>query len=147
MAWRVLAVIVLAGGFLTWVFARQAYHIGASGVVYGLASFLFFKGIWSRYYRLIALSLIVVFIYGSLVWGTMPIDPSMSWEGHLAGFIVGLVLAFAERQKIVKPEQYVWQREDYDEGNDPFLKHFDENGNFIDLPEEDEGDDELEGER
>lgn len=138
VAWRVLFFIAIGGGLLTWVVARPSYHIGASGVVYGLASFLFFKGIWSKHYRLTALSLIVVFIYGSLVWGTMPLDPSMSWEGHLSGFIVGLILAFAVRQKIATPKKYEWEKEDFDEENDPFLKQFDADGNFIDLPEDDE---------
>lgn len=138
VAWRVLFFIAIGGGLLTWIVARPSYHIGASGVVYGLASFLFFKGIWSKHYRLTALSLIVVFIYGSLVWGTMPLDPSMSWEGHLSGFIVGLILAFAVRQKIAAPKKYEWEKEDFDEENDPFLKQFDADGNFIDLPEDDE---------
>lgn len=134
VAWRVLALILVLGGIGTWAIGREAYHIGASGMVYGLASFLFFKGIWSGYYRLTAFSLVVVFLYGSLVWGTMPIDPGMSWEGHLMGFISGALLAFIIRSKIEKPKKYDWEKEDYDEENDPFLKQFDSNGNFIDPP-------------
>ena len=92
VAVRVLFWVVIGSGLGTWLIGREAYHIGASGVVYGLASFLFFKGIWSKHYRLTAFSLIVVFLYGSLIWGTMPIRDGMSWEGHLSGFVTGLVL-------------------------------------------------------
>ena len=99
-----------------------------------MASFLFFKGIWSKNFRLTAFSLIVVFLYGSLIWGTMPLQEGMSWEGHLSGFISGTVLAFIIRSKIAKPVKYAWEAEDYQAEDDPFLKQFDENGNFIDPP-------------
>lgn len=143
VALRVFVLALLFSGLGTWLLGRDAYHIGASGMIYALATFLFFKGIWSGYYRLTAFSLIVIFLYGSLIWGTLPLDPGMSWEGHLSGFISGLALAFFIRKKILKPEQYEWQKDDYEAENDAFLKHFDENGNFIEeLPEEDleEGD-------
>lgn len=141
VAWRVLGLGVLLSGLLTWIIATKGYHIGISGLIYVLASFLFFKGIFAKHFRLIALSLIVVFLYGSMVWYTMPIKAGMSWEGHLSGFLVGLLFAFVFRQKIAKPETYDWEHEDYNEEEDEFLKHFDEDGNFIEeLPEEDEPD-------
>ncbi|MGO4912241.1 rhomboid family intramembrane serine protease [Leeuwenhoekiella sp. W20_SRS_FM14] len=142
VALKVLLVIVVCSGFGTWVIGREAYHIGASGVVYGLASFLFFKGIWSKNYRLTAFSLIVVFLYGSLIWGTLPIQEGMSWEGHLSGFLTGTILAFMVKNKIPKPAKYVWETEAYNPDDDPFLKQFDENGYFIDPPIELEDDSE-----
>ena len=143
VVWQVLFWIVLGSGLGTWLIGRDAYHIGASGVVYGLASFLFFKGIWSKHYRLTAFSLIVVFLYGSLIWGTMPIRDGMSWEGHLSGFLTGLILAFVIKTKIAKPVKYVWETEAYNPEDDPFLQQFDEDGNFIDPPSEEEEEDEL----
>ncbi len=73
-------------GFLTWLIARPAYHIGASGVIYMLFSFIFFSGIIRKYHRLVAMSLVVVFLYGSMVWYILPIKQDISWEGHLSGF-------------------------------------------------------------
>jgi membrane associated rhomboid family serine protease len=122
---------ILLTGSLTWLIGRPSYHIGASGLVYVLASFLFFKGIFSKYYRLVALSLSVVFVYGSLVWGLFPGKVGMSWEGHLSGFIVGLALALIYKTKhIVKPK-YEWEKKDYDSKDDEFMQLFDEDGNFI----------------
>lgn len=142
VAWKVLGILVLGAGVGTWLIGREAYHIGASGVIYGLASFLFFKGIWSKNFRLTAFSLIVVFLYGSLIWGTLPLQEGMSWEGHLSGFITGTVLAFVIRSKIAKPTKYAWEDQDYNPEEDPFLRQFDADGNFIDPPppEEDEDD-------
>ncbi|WP_121346648.1 rhomboid family intramembrane serine protease [Gillisia mitskevichiae] len=136
ISWKVLLVGLLLTGLLTWVIGRPANHIGASGVIYLLASFLFFKGIFSKYYRLIALSLVVVFLYGGLLWFIVPVDPKISWEGHLSGLIVGLLLAFIFKQEIIIIPKYDWEKEDYDPQNDLFMSHFDENGNFIEKSEE-----------
>lgn len=136
ISWRVLIVGLLLTGFLTWIIGRPANHIGASGIIYLLASFLFFKGIFSKYYRLIALSFIVVFLYGGLLWFVVPVEPGISWEGHLSGLLIGLLLAVLYKQNIEKPPKYEWEKPDYSEENDPFMKHFDENGNFIEhIPE------------
>ena len=131
IAWRVLFIGILLSGLLTWLIGRPAYHIGASGLIYVLVSFLFFKGILAKHYRLIALSLLVVFLYGSMVWYVMPIKEGMSWEGHLSGMIVGIAFALIFRKNLPKPKKYYWEEEDYKEEEDDFLKHFDENGNFI----------------
>ncbi|GAA4293430.1 rhomboid family intramembrane serine protease [Aestuariibaculum suncheonense] len=131
IAWKVLGYGILLSGLLTWCIGRPSYHIGASGLIYVLVSFIFFKGVFAKHYRLIALSLLVVFLYGSMIWYTMPIEKGISWEGHLSGLITGLLFAFIFKKSIAKPKKYVWEQPDYNEDDDPFLKHFDENGNFI----------------
>lgn len=138
ISWKVLIYGLLLTGFLTWLIGRPSNHIGASGVIYLLASFLFFKGIFSKYYRLIALSFIVVFSYGGMMWFVMPVDPSISWEGHLSGFLVGLAFAFIYKQQIQKQPKYDWEDPEYDEQNDLFMQHFDADGNFIERREEPE---------
>ncbi|MDF0708962.1 rhomboid family intramembrane serine protease [Flagellimonas okinawensis] len=130
-ALRVLIFGTLVSGLLTWIIARPSYHIGASGVIYLLASFIFFKGILAKNYRLVALSLIVVFIYGSMIWYIFPVKDGISWEGHLSGFATGLVLALITKVKVPEVRKYDWERDDYREEEDPFLQHFDEQGNFI----------------
>ncbi|WP_108423781.1 rhomboid family intramembrane serine protease [Flagellimonas amoyensis] len=142
-AFRVLLLGVVLSGLITWLIGRPSYHIGASGLIYVLSSFIFFKGIFAKHYRLVALSLVVVFIYGSMIWYIFPIKEDISWEGHLAGFATGLLLALAIKVKLPLERKYEWEREDYSEDNDPFLKHFDENGNFIENREE-EGEDIME---
>lgn len=137
ISWKVLFWGVVLSGLATWAIGRPAYHIGASGVVYVLVSFLFFKGIFSKFYRLIALSMVVVFLYGGLLWYVFPIDPKISWEGHLSGFFVGFALAALIKSRVVRDAKYIWEDENYNEEEDPFLQHFDEDGNFIErLPEE-----------
>ncbi|GGW23883.1 rhomboid family intramembrane serine protease [Arenibacter certesii] len=131
IAYKVLLIGVLLSGLITWLIGRPSYHIGISGLIYVLATFIFFKGVLSKHYRLVALSLIVVFIYGSMLWYIFPVKEGISWEGHLGGFSTGLLLALTLRTSLPKPKKYDWEREDYNEEDDDFLKHFDENGNFI----------------
>ncbi|MCF1190661.1 rhomboid family intramembrane serine protease [Mangrovimonas sp. AS39] len=137
IAWKVIIFGILLSGLMTWLIGRPSYHIGASGLIYVLVSFTFFKGIFAKHYRLIALSLMVVFLYGGMVWYTFPIKDEISWEGHLSGFLVGLFFALVFRKQIAKPKKYEWEKDDFNEEDDPFLKHFDADGNFIEqLPEE-----------
>ncbi|MCL6264942.1 rhomboid family intramembrane serine protease [Flagellimonas myxillae] len=137
---RTLMLGVLLSGLLTWIIGRPSYHIGASGLIYVLASFIFFKGIFAKHFRLVALSLVVVFIYGSMIWYIFPVKEGISWEGHLSGFIIGLVLALTTKVQVPSERKYDWEKEDYDEENDPFLKHFDADGNFIEQQPETEND-------
>lgn len=123
VAFKVLILGTFLTGFLTWIIAKDSYHIGASGVVYLLFSFVFFSGIFRKYYRLIALSLAVIFLYGSMIWYVFPIKEHMSWEGHLSGFLVGLFFAIIYRTiGPQKPEHNFKQTE--------FDLLFDEDGNF-----------------
>ena len=131
IAWQVILWGVIISGGLTWLIAQQGNHIGASGLIYVLVSFIFFKGVFAKHYRLIALSLLVIFFYGSMIWYIFPIKTGMSWEGHLSGLITGFIFALVFRKTIPKPERYVWETETYNEEEDLFMKHFDENGNFI----------------
>ena len=136
-ALRIIVWGVLIPGFLTWLIGRPSFHIGASGLIYVLASFIFFKGVFTKHYRLVALSLVVVFVYGSMIWYIFPVKDGISWEGHLSGFLTGLFLAIIVRVDLPREKKFAWEREDYVEEDDPFLKHFDENGNFIETdPEE-----------
>ncbi len=102
-------------GIWVWVGGREAYHIGASGLVYGLASFLFFSGVFRNYIRLMAVSLLVVFLYGSLVWGIFPIKDGISWESHLLGGIAGLTLAIYYRKSGPQKPEYHWDDEDQED--------------------------------
>lgn len=128
---RIFFLGIIFSGILTWCIGSPAYHIGASGYIYVLMSFLLFKGLLSNHYRLIALSLLVVFLYGGMIWYIFPLKENMSWEGHLSGFFIGLWFAFRYQNITPKPEQYPWEKPDYNEKNDPFLQHFDADGNFI----------------
>ncbi|WP_242133341.1 rhomboid family intramembrane serine protease [Aestuariivivens marinum] len=131
ITWKVILWGILFSGFLTWYIGRPSYHIGASGLIYVLISFTFFKGIFAKHFRLIALSLLIVFLYGSMIWYTLPIEEGISWEGHLSGLIVGLAFALFFRKEIAKPKKYIWEQESYNGDEDPFLRHFDAEGNFI----------------
>jgi len=123
-------------GLLTWFIAQDGWHIGASGVIYFIAFFLFFNGIRDQNYRSVALSFLVVFLYGSLVWYVMPIKQGMSWEGHLSGAITGLIFSYALPLKLNQSPKYIWENPEYEEHNDAFMRHFDENGDWLDLKEE-----------
>jgi len=103
--------IYLLTGLLVWIFARQVYHIGASGVVYGFVSFLFFSGIFRRDNKSIALALIITFLYGGLVWGMIPGWEGISWESHLFGAITGLIAAYLFRKIDPPAKKYDWEDE------------------------------------
>ncbi|CAM1372305.1 rhomboid family intramembrane serine protease [Tenacibaculum xiamenense] len=114
----------LITGFMTWVIGRESHHIGASGIVYLLFSFVFFSGILKKHFRLVAVSLVVIFLYGSMVWYVFPIKEGISWEGHLSGFLVGLILAIFYRKKGIVKEKFVFSRNEFDD-------MFDDEGNYI----------------
>ena len=136
----VLLLGVLFSGLGTWLLGRPSYHIGASGLIYALVSFIFFKGIFTKYYRLVALSFMIVILYGGSVWYMFPnVKEGISWEGHFAGFFVGLALAL-----VLKTPQfgnsifYDWQKPDFNPELDPFMKNFDDKGVFNPPPKPEE---------
>lgn len=129
VAYKVLLVGLVLTGLFTWIIARESYHIGASGIVYLLFSFVFFSGIFKNHFRLIAVSLITIFLYGSMIWFVFPTEGRISWEGHLSGFVVGLILAFLFRRKGLVKEEYKFSQTEFD-------LLFDENGNLIQEQEE-----------
>ena len=123
VAYKVLLLGGFLTGFLTWCIARESYHIGASGIVYLLFSFVFFSGVIKKHYRLVSVSLMIIFLYGSMIWYVLPIKEGVSWEGHLSGFLVGLVLAFTFKKKGIVKEEHQFIQTEFDD-------LFDENGNF-----------------
>jgi len=110
VSYRAFLVIYILTDLLVWLFARQVYHIGASGIVYGFVSFLFFSGIFRRDNKSIALALLVTFLYGGIVWGVLPGQKGISWESHLFGAFAGLITAFVFR-KVDPPKKYDWEDE------------------------------------
>jgi len=106
--------VYILTGLLVWLLARQVYHIGASGLVYGFVSFLFFSGIFRKDNKSVALALIITFLYGGLVWGVLPGMKGISWESHLFGAIVGLVAAYIFRKVDPPPKKYDWEDEEDD---------------------------------
>jgi membrane associated rhomboid family serine protease len=126
IAFRTFFLIYLLTGIAVWMGAREAFHIGASGIVYGLASFLFFSGIIRRDIRLLAITMLVTFLYGSMVWGVFPDffpEKNISWESHLWGLIIGLILAFYYKKQGPQRKKYDWEYEEEEEEekseNDP----------------------------
>jgi len=116
-ALRVLPAVYLGTGVAVWLFARGSAHVGASGLIYGLVSYIFVAGLIRRDRRAIAASLLVCFMYGALIWGLLPIEPGVSWETHLAAALIGIVLAIALRRRDIPPRvRYTWENE---EDNDP----------------------------
>ena len=123
LANRVLLITYLASGLLTWCIGNPVTtHIGASAIVYGLNLFLIFSGFIRGNRLLIVISLIMVFLYGSFIWGMIPslaIPQNISWEGHLSGAIIGVLLAVFLRKEGPQKEIYHWEEdEENDEENE-----------------------------
>ena len=116
---RIFLLTYLMVGIWVWVGGRDSYHIGASGLVYGLVSFLFFSGVFRNYILLMAVSLVVVFLYGSLIWGIFPIKEGISWESHLLGGVAGLTLAIYFRKSGPQKPEHHWEDDDeFEDGDD-----------------------------
>jgi membrane associated rhomboid family serine protease len=109
--------IYFGSGIGVWLFARETYHIGASGLTFGMMFFVFTIGAirWDR--RAIALSMIVFFLYGGMIWGILPRDPTISFESHFFGALIGIILAIALRNRDPAPpeKRYSWEDEEDDE--------------------------------
>jgi membrane associated rhomboid family serine protease len=108
----VLPAVYFGTGLAVWVLGRSSMHLGASGLVYGLVSYILLAGILRRDRRAIAASLLVCFMYGALVWGVLPIQSGVSWESHLAAAVIGAVMAIGLRHRDVPPpRRYSWEDE------------------------------------
>ncbi len=94
-SWQIVAEIILLGGALLWVVGRSANHVGASGLVSGLITFLILGGIFERRMIPVVVAIITFVLYGgSLLWGFIPRDATISWDGHICGAVAGGLLAF-----------------------------------------------------
>ncbi len=114
-ALKVIPAVYLGPGIAVWLFGRPSVHVGASGLVYGLVSYIFVAGLIRRDKRAIAASLLICFLYGTLAWGVLPIEPGVSWETHLAAVLIGLMLAIALRRLDIPPrKRYAWEDEKYE---------------------------------
>lgn len=118
VSYRVFFIIWFFSGVAVWIFARPSYHIGASGLIYGLGSFLFFSGIIRQNIHLLAISLLVAFLYGSMVWGIFPYRQGVSWESHLAGGTAGFLLSLLYRKTGPEPTRHKWEEEDEENGEE-----------------------------
>lgn len=99
IAWRVFIFSWILTGIFVWISGRNAYHIGISGVLYSLLFFIFFSGVFRKDMRLLTVALLVVFLYGSMVWGIFPYDWTISFESHFFGALTGVVLAYFNRKE------------------------------------------------
>lgn len=111
LAYRIFFLVYFLSGLCVWFGGREAWHIGASGIVYGLGSFLFFSGIFRNDVRLLTISVIVVFLYGGMFWGMFPIEPGVSWESHLWGAASGFFLSIYYRKQGPQRVKYEWEDE------------------------------------
>ncbi len=110
---RAIPLIWLGSGVLGWIIGRPSLHIGASGVLYGLLAFVFVSGVLRRDMRSVSVTLLVGFLYGTMVWGVLPIRAHMSWELHLSGAVMGVLLAWVFRRWDQVPlKQYDWEHDD-----------------------------------
>lgn len=110
-AYKVFFMVYFIPGILVWFLGRESFHIGSSGLVYGYVTFLFFSGLIRRDNRSIALALIVTFLYGSLIWGVLPLSREISWEYHLFGALTGIYAAIIFR-KSDPIKKYDWEEEE-----------------------------------
>jgi len=110
VAHKMFFMVFLIPGILVWFLGRSSYHIGSSGIVYGFVTFVFFSGLIRRDNRSIALALIVTFLYGSLIWGILPLSRDISWEYHLFGALTGIYAAIIFR-KSDPVKKYDWEDE------------------------------------
>jgi membrane associated rhomboid family serine protease len=124
IAKKILIYLYFISGLWLWCIGRESFHIGASGLIYAMASFLFFSGILRKNSQLSAVALLVIFIYGGLFWGLFPIHKNVSWEGHLTGFIAGILVSFICRKEGPKRKKYNWEIEEDLEVNDNEPNHY-----------------------
>jgi membrane associated rhomboid family serine protease len=133
IVYQVTAMIWVFTGFWVWLSARAgSSHIGASGLIYGFVCFLFFSGLLRKDTRLMAVSMLVAFLYGSLVWGILPVDQSISWESHLSGSVAGIFAAAYFRKTGPQRPKAQWEideemekQQQLSQTGDEFFIHYD----------------------
>lgn len=121
---KVILLIYVLSGLGTWLIGRPSYHIGASAVIYGLAFFIFFSGIFRKNFKSIALALLVVFLYGGIIWGLLPLQQGVSFEGHISGALSGIYCAYLYRKHVSPSVRYAWQDEKPEDPNNIIEKPF-----------------------
>ncbi len=117
VAYRTFWTIWFISGIIVWFIGRDSLHIGASGVIYGIAAFLFLSGIIRNYIPLMAISFIVIFLYGSMIWGIWPFHEKLpySWEAHLGGTLGGILMAIVFRKNGPQKPKVLWEDEEEDD--------------------------------
>jgi len=134
IALKALLLIYIVTGVFVWIIAREAYHIGASGVIYGIASFILFSGLLRKNQSSLALSFVVLLLYGGMFYGVLPQDGHISWESHLMGLLSGLLVAlwmkndFAGQAELKLYFEKNWEEEEFEDDG--------ENYNFTDSDNE-----------
>ncbi len=119
-SFKVIPAVYLGPGFAVWLFGRPLLHIGASGLIYGLAIYILISGVIRRDTRAVSASMLVFFLYGTLLWGLLPSHSSISWETHLIAALIGLVLAvFFRRLDVPLRKRYDWENEPHDDSDQP----------------------------
>ncbi len=126
-AFLLFGFLIVFTGIFTWLIGRESFHIGASGIVYGMAFFILGSALKKRETKLMAFSLLVIFLYGSLIWGFFPQffpQKNISWEGHLSGAISGLIAVMLFANKGPQKPVYSWELEE--EVDEPDIQNEDE---------------------
>jgi membrane associated rhomboid family serine protease len=136
IAIEVFVWIYLASGFWVWIVGREAYHIGASGLVYGLVMFIFWGGILRKNPRSLAISMIIFFLYGGMIYGLFPFDEAVSWESHIMGSVAGIFLALHFRKVPIylgerELENKIYKRPDLNKEGDSNVSHTAGKGTFL----------------
>ncbi len=111
ISYQIFFRIFLISGVCVWIAGRESWHIGASGVVYGMAAFHFVSGVIRNDLRLLIISLIVAFLYGGMIWGIFPLQPGISWESHLWGGLSGILMAVYYRKYQIVRKKFDWEEE------------------------------------
>lgn len=128
-ALKICSFFWLAGGLAVWLSARPgSFHIGASGIVYGMAFFLIFMGFFRKDRNGLAISFLVILIHAGLIWGLLPIREGISWEGHLSGALAGVVMAIWYRDDY-KPDIPEWMKDEAEDER-PFFQKLEEEKKF-----------------
>ncbi len=122
VAYKSFFLIYIFTGLSVWLMGRDSFHIGASGVVYGLVSFVFWSGVFRRNAKSIVIALVILFMYSGLLIGVLPTKPGISWESHLLGGVMGIIFAYLLRHQTELDEV----EPSYDLSSEPKKRYFDE---------------------